>query len=332
MQDCISTIEDFDDCPHEEFVNFISEFCQDCDNFTEINEKIIEVEVKNSFRTKIAKKTLQIYAFVYKRIMDFPQNTFDYETLTTNDLFVYVHKIINVKIHIHHWHVTGKIKGYAHDFCNEKVRENKNTLSCVVHNLFGFDIYFLIKGIRLLVSETKDVNIGGTGLTNINYGLLLDMKLIDTMKYFLTSLGKLASTTDSIEKKRIKKLTKQFLNSHHYFSGVWNDLTLEQQNSVLEIVIGKGVILYEKIIDLNSLHIRPKDGICFSKDEFFSTLQDKAVDEEAYENSKTSFILLKMRDLLDLNDLHNAQDVILHKLSRTGFNLSSIRQVTMQGS
>ena len=263
--------------------------------------------MKNSFRTKIAKKTPQIYPFVHRRIMDFPQNKFDYETLATNDLLVYVHKIINVKIQIHHSHVTGKIKGYAHDFCNEQVRENKKTLSCVAHNLIGFDIYFLIKGIRLSVWETKDINIGGTGLTDINHGSLLDMKLIDTMKYFLTSLGKLASTTDSIEKKRKEKLT------NHYFSGVWNDLTLEQQNSVLEIVVGgKDVTPYEKIIDVNSLHIRPEDGIFFSKDEFFSTLKDKAVDEEAYENSKKLFILLKLRDLLDLNDLYNAQDVILH--------------------
>ena len=187
--------------------------------------------------------------------------------------------------------MTRKIKGYTHDFCNEKVRENKDTFSCVAHNFFGFDIYFLIKSIRLSVWETKDIDIGGTGLTNINYGSLMDMKLIDTMKYFLTSLGKLASTTDSFEKQGIEKLTKQFLNTHHYFSKVWNDLTLQQQNAVLEIIIsGKGVIPYEKIVDVNSLHIKPEDGIFFSKDEFFSTLKDKAVDDEAYENSKKLFI------------------------------------------
>ena len=49
----------------------------------------------------------------------------------------------------------------------------------------------------------------------------------------------------------------------------------------------------------------------FTKDEFFSTLKGKGVDNESYENSKQLFILLKMRNLSDLNDLYNAQDVIL---------------------
>ena len=49
----------------------------------------------------------------------------------------------------------------------------------------------------------------------------------------------------------------------------------------------------------------------FSKDEFFSTLQGHAVDNEAYENSKKLSILLRMRNLSNLNNLYNVQDVIL---------------------
>ena len=48
-----------------------------------------------------------------------------------------------------------------------------------------------------------------------------------------------------------------------------------------------------------------------SKDKFFSTLKGKNVDNDCYDNAKQLFILLKMRDLSDLNDLHNAQDVII---------------------
>ena len=64
---------------------------------------------------------------------------------------------------------------------------------------------------------------------------------------------------------------------------------------------GKGVILYEKILTKDSLSIKPEDGIFFTKDEFFSTLKGKGVDNESYENSKQLFILLKMRNLSDLN-------------------------------
>ena len=56
---------------------------------------------------------------------------------------------------------------------------------------------------------------------------------------------------------------------------------------------------------------QPEDGIFFSKEEFFSTLKGQAVNDEDYENSKKLFVLLKMRNLSDLNYLYNAQDVIL---------------------
>ena len=244
--------------------------------------------------------------------MDFPQGKFDYETLTTCNLFEYVHKTISVKVHLHHSHITGKIIGYAHNFCNAKVRENNDVISCIAHNVFGFDMYFLIKGIRLSVWETKDINIGRTGLTNINFASIGQMKFIDTMKYFLSSLGKLTETIDPIEKERIEKLTVQFLSTHDYFSKVWQELSLEQRIKILEIIVsGKGVIPYEKIESIDSLQITPEDGIFFSKNEFFSTLKGKSVDDESYENSKQLYVLLKMRILSDLNDLYNGQEVIL---------------------
>ena len=62
-------------------------------------------------------------------------------------------------------------------------------------------MFFLIKGIRLSVWGTKNVNIGRTGLTNINFASIgTQVKLINTMKYFLTSLGQLAITLDDVEK------------------------------------------------------------------------------------------------------------------------------------
>ena len=63
-------------------------------------------------------------------------------------------------------------------------------------------MFILIKGIRLSVWATKDVNIGGTGLTNIDFASITNqLKFIDTMKYFPTSLGQLPSTLDDVEKK-----------------------------------------------------------------------------------------------------------------------------------
>ena len=56
--------------------------------------------------------------------------------------------------------------------------------------------------------------------------------------------------------------------------------------------------------------IKPENGF-WEKTEFFSELKQSAVNDEDYENSKYLYQTLKMRDLGDLNDLYNTQDVIL---------------------
>ena len=51
---------------------------------------------------------------------------------------------------------------------------------------------FLLKGIRLLIWETKDLNVGGKGPINVNFASLgPQIKFIDTMKHYLSSLGSL---------------------------------------------------------------------------------------------------------------------------------------------
>ena len=85
----------------------------------------------------------------------------------------------------HHSHITGEIIGYAHGFCNRRIRENKSNVSVIAHNLFGFDFYFLLKGIRLSVWKTTNLSISRLNLTNINFANIGENgKLIDTMKYY----------------------------------------------------------------------------------------------------------------------------------------------------
>ena len=204
-------------------------FAKDCHDFSELKDRISDVTIKNKRTTKISKFTLKLYAFVYQRIMKFPQNKFEFETVTTNNLFENVHKIINVKVHLHHSHVIGEVIGYANDFCNLKVRENKDVISCIAHNFFGFDIYFFLKAIRLSAWKTKDINISGTGLTNVSFASIDQLKLIDTMKYFQTSLRKLAKTLSTDEKHGIQKLIEQFLTTHSHFSKVWKELSSDQK-------------------------------------------------------------------------------------------------------
>ena len=169
--------------------------------------------------------------------------------------------------------------------------------------------FFLLKNIRLSVWQTNDINIGGKNLTDTSID---NFKFIDTMKYYQTSLGQLSETLSNEEIQNISELTVQFITDHDYFSTVWKDVTNDQKNKIIKIIVsGKGVIPYEKIETIGSLSQKPEDGIFFSKDEFLSSLKNKMVNDASYENAKQLFIILKVRDLSDLNDLYNAQDVII---------------------
>ena len=63
----------------------------------------------------------------------------------------------------------------------------------------------------------------GSELTKINFASCSQVKFFNTMKYYLLSLGSLASTPfDEVEKMHLKKLTLQFLNQLDYFLQIWH--------------------------------------------------------------------------------------------------------------
>ena len=43
---------------------------------------------------------------------------------------------------IHHSHVTGKIIGFAHDFCNQKCKENYYTIPVSAHNQLDLTFFY----------------------------------------------------------------------------------------------------------------------------------------------------------------------------------------------
>ena len=152
------------------------------------------------------------------------------------------------------------------------------------------------------VWRTTDVHIGGNNLTDINFAQIDNFKFIDSIKYYQTSLGKLSETLSDAEKSNIAKLTEQFIITHSYFSGVWEQLHFSEKKKVIDIIVsGKGIIPYQKVETIKSLSSKPEDGVFFTRDEFFSSLKGESVDEISYQNAKTLSLTLKMRDLSDLN-------------------------------
>ena len=208
--------------------------------------------------------------------------------------------------------MTGIIEGYSHDFCNWKIRENKLFLPLIGHNFLGFDIYYMVKGYRSSVWGTKDFRMGGTNLINVNFAnISTQIKIIDTLKYYQTSLANISSTANKIEKENIAALVEFFIKRHYYFSNIPAVLEQKDKEKILGIISkGKGAIPYEKIIDINSLEIIPEKDF-FEYTEFLSTLNGHNIPVEIYEDMKYLYTILKMRNLGDVNDLYNMQDVIL---------------------
>ena len=152
----------------------------------------------------------------------------------------------------------------------------------------------MLKGIRLSVWETKDISMGGTNLTNINYSTIGNVKFIDTMKYYLTSLGKLASTMTEKEKNNAKLLVKQFLMQHQFSSKTWLTLSQSQKTELIKIIVsGKGVIPYEKIDSINALQKRPENGNFFQKKNSLAHSKDSLLIKKTMIIQKNCLFYLK---------------------------------------
>ena len=96
-----------------EVSEFIEENYAD-DSIDELKNRIMQTEIKNTLKSsygKVPKFNLKIHAFVY--ISHFPVADIQYERFTTDSVFINVRCLIKMKVHLHHFHTTGKILGYT---------------------------------------------------------------------------------------------------------------------------------------------------------------------------------------------------------------------------
>ena len=133
-----------------DFINLVTQqFVEDKfagDKINEIKNTINQTEIKNALsktHKNVPKFKLKIYAHVYKEIVCFSRSDIDYETITTNNLFTNVYRLIRGKFHLHHSNITGKIFGYTHDLCNSTYIERSTPeIPFVAHNFLVL-IYFI---------------------------------------------------------------------------------------------------------------------------------------------------------------------------------------------
>ena len=103
-------------------------------------------------------------------------------------------------------HVTGKIVGYALEYCNLQTRENYYTIPVFAHNQFRFDFFLFLKGLRASVWETTEISIGRKNPTDVNFAIVQNqVRFIDTVKYYQQSLASLAASRLTPKKKTFVK-------------------------------------------------------------------------------------------------------------------------------
>ena len=78
-----------------------------------MRKTIEEVEIKNLVKTTIPKFDPQLYALVYDKLIDFPESDFVFDTITTDNYFRNIHRMLKVKVHLHHSHVMAMLMTFV---------------------------------------------------------------------------------------------------------------------------------------------------------------------------------------------------------------------------
>ena len=137
----------------------------------EIVEKIKKIKTSRDDEKKATKE--KAIGFLYRQSMKFlPTDKVKGDFPISGKFLSNMIAIIKNQVVLHHSHVTGKIIGYAHDFCNQKCRDNYYAVPVMAHNQFRFDCFLFLKGIRPSVWETTDISIGGKNSTNVNFAII----------------------------------------------------------------------------------------------------------------------------------------------------------------
>ena len=149
---------------------------------------------------------------MYREIFDFPGDTREISLIVSKNFVSPVINLLYCDIWVHHSHVSENIHGYAHDFCNRKVKElNNQPISVFTYNLFRFDFFFVLKGLRLSVWRSKGLNMGGKGIRNMSYASIADQVMfIDTIKFYQEPLHALAASMEPAEHENIRNLSIYF--------------------------------------------------------------------------------------------------------------------------
>ena len=198
--------------------NDVSEVCEAIDGF-----KV--VEKYSDYSRKKIERFNKIVGFTYTDMMNFKKTSNLKGAIFSANFLSNVNCLVHAKNVIHHSQITGDIIGYAHSFCNLKVRENKNQIIANIAN---------------------------------------QIKFIDTCKYYQQTLSVLTSTMTDEEGLNLKKECKKFIESNSKLNFKFQKCSDVDQEWILNYLSsGKGVIPYKMITRFDFLDMAPENGVFF---------------------------------------------------------------------
>ena len=101
------------------------------DTFSDLLTEISQLKI-NKIKT---------ISFVYQHIFNFSGHEQEIKVFVSKNFIDSILNILYSNCVLHQSLIKRKIIGFAHKFCNQKVKENKQTVSVFAHNLFRFDFF-----------------------------------------------------------------------------------------------------------------------------------------------------------------------------------------------
>ena len=120
----------------------LKDLCDAYETFSELRQDIKKIAVpKKHFSHKSHNFSENVIALLYSNMIHFCRTTKVKGMLISKKFIANISTFLQNTHCVHHSHIAGDIFGYAHTFCNEKVRENYYRIPVIAHNLFRFDFY-----------------------------------------------------------------------------------------------------------------------------------------------------------------------------------------------
>jgi hypothetical protein len=198
-----------------------------------------------------------------------------------------------------HCHLTGKLRGAAHNECNLKLRLPYR-LPVIFHNLKGYDAHLIIKGLRS--DLVRKISVIPQNTEKYIAFFMDDFMFLDSLAFLLSSLDSLASNLPIQDKTK-------------YMNQLFSD-------NDIPLLLEKGCLPYEYMDSEERFDETSLPPISM----FYSHLSKKTIDENCYNRLQSIWNHFNCRNLGDFHDIYLKVDVLLLTAIFQNFRATSIEK------